>query len=125
MAHQMENGLYHVILTLHEDVTNYVATVRDGIIEGGDSVSCFSGTIRLDGNTFCIDMVIRKYAELDRYLPVFGAGPTRVTVQGSVTGTDVAFGTVTNAKCQGAIPQVELRRLRVARADETPDQAAA
>jgi hypothetical protein len=125
MAYQMENGLYHVTLTLHEDVTNYVAAIRDGIIEGGDSVSCFSGTIRFDGNGFCVDLIIRKYAELDRYLPVFGAGPTRVTIQGTVTATDAAFGTVTNAKCQGAVPQVELRRLRVARADETPDQAAA
>lgn len=125
MAHQMKNGLYHVILTLHEDVTNYIAAIRNGIIEGGDSVSCFSGTIRFDGNGFCADLIIRKYAELDRYMPVFGAGPTRVTVQGTVTASDAALGTVTNAKCQGAVPQVELRRLRFARADESSDQAAA
>lgn len=125
MANLMENGLYHVVLTLHEDVTNYVASIRDGIIEGGDSISCFSGTIRFDGNGFCADLIVQKYAELDRYLPVFGADPTRVMVQGTVTGAGAALGVVTNAKCQGAVPQVELRRLRVARADEAPDQAAA
>lgn len=125
MAKLMKNGLYHVILTLHEDVTNYVAAIRDGIIEGGDSVSCFSGTIRFERNSFSADLTIRKYAELDRYLPVFGNGPTRVTVEGTVTTANTALGMVTNAKCQGAVPQVELRRLRIARADESPDQAAA
>jgi hypothetical protein len=121
----MENGLYHVILTLHEDVTNYVASIRDGIIEGGDSISCFSGAIRFDGTGFHADLMIQKYAELDRYLPVFGTGPVRVTVQGTVMAAGVALGTVTNAKCQGAVPQLELRRLRLARDDEAPDQAAA
>jgi hypothetical protein len=121
----MENGLYHVILTLDEDVTNYVAAIRDGIVEGGDSISCFSGTIRFDGNSFQADLIIRKYAELDRYLPVFGSGPAGVMVQGTLTAADAATGTAACAQCPGAVAHVELRRLRFAGADESLDKAAA
>jgi hypothetical protein len=121
----MENGLYHVILTLDEDATNYVAAVRDGIIEGGDSISCFSGTIRFDGNSFQADLIIRKYAELDRYLPVFGTGPIRVMAQGTLTAADAAVGTATCTQCPGAVAHLELRRLRFAGADQSLDKAAA
>jgi hypothetical protein len=121
----MENGLYHVILTLDEDATNYVAAVRDGIIEGGDSISCFSGTIRFDGNSFQADLIIRKYAELDRYLPVFGTGPICVMAQGTLTAADAAVGTATCTQCPGAVAHLELRRLRFAGADQSLDKAAA
>ena len=121
----MENGLYHVILTLHEDVTHYVASIRDGLIEGGDSVSCFSGTISFEGDAFHAELVSTKYAELDGYLPVFGAGPARVTVRGTVTAADMAVGTATAEQCPDAMAQVELRRLRFAEAERPLDKAAA
>jgi hypothetical protein len=125
MAAPLENGLYHIILTLDEDVTNYVATIRDGIIEGGDRVSCFSGTIRFDANRFHADLITRKYAELDGYLPVFGTGPIRVTAQGTLTSAESATGTAVSARRPGVVAQVEMRRLRVARAEESPSRAAA
>ena len=121
----MENGLYHVILTLDADITNYVASIRDGLIEGGDSVSCFSGTIRFDGNAFVADLITRKYADLDRYLPVFGIGPTRVAVRGTLTAADAAIGTATCTECPGRAAQVELRGLRLVSADESLNKAAA
>lgn len=120
----MENGLYHVILTLQEDVTHYVAVIRDGMIEGGDSVSCFSGTVQFDGDDFRAELMSRKYAELDRYLPVFGTGPTRVTVQGTLTAADAAIGTATSEQFPH-VAQVELRRLRFADARQPLDKAAA
>lgn len=121
----MENGLYQVILTLHEDVTHYVAAIRDGLIEGGDSVSCFSGTICFEGDAFRAELLSRKYAELDGYLPVFGTGPARVTVQGTLIAPDAAIGTATAEQCPHAVAQVELRRLRFADVEQPLDKAAA
>lgn len=121
----MENGLYHLILTLDEDVTHYVAAIRDGLIEGGDSVSCFSGAIRFEGNAFRAELMSRKYAELDRYLPVFGPGPARVTVQGTVIAADAAIGTATSEQYPHGVAQVELRRLRFADVEQPLDKAAA
>jgi hypothetical protein len=121
----MENGLYHVILTVDEDVTNYVAVIRDGLIDGGDSISCFTGTIRFEGEGFHADLLIRKYAELDRYLPVFGSEPARVSVRGTATAPDTATGTASCERFPHIAAQVELRRLRFAGADDTLDKAAA
>lgn len=121
----MENGLYHVILTLQDDITHCVAAIRDGRIEGGDSVSCFAGTIRFEANSFQADLIARKYAELDRYLPVFGTEPVRVTVRGTLVAADAAVGTATAEPYPHAVAQVELRRLSFTDSEQSQDKAAA
>lgn len=121
----MENGLYHAILTLPDDVTNFVVSLRDGIIEGGDSVSCFSGTVQFKGDRFTAELFARKYAELDRYLPVFGLLPAKVTISGKVTGLDSAVGEATCSQPLRAVARVELRRLRFQSADPETDRQAA
>jgi len=107
----MENGLYHAIIKLPGDVTNFVATLIDGVIQGGDSVSCFAGTIRFDGDRFLAELTTRKYAELDRYVPVFGPTTASVTVQGKIVGRDAAVGVATSPQAPRVVADIEFRRL--------------
>lgn len=93
------------------DVTNYVATLKDGVIQGGDSISCFSGTIKFDGDQFVAELTTRKYAELDRYLPVFGPDPTNVTIRGRILGPDRAVGVATSPQAPKVVANIEFRYL--------------
>jgi hypothetical protein len=110
----MINGPYHVkIVSGGGDVTNCVAVLNEGIVQGGDSVTCFAGTIKFENEKFIAELNTRKYASLDDYEPIFGPHPAKVTVNGTTTAEDAAVGIATSPQAPGVAFHVELKYLHL------------
>jgi hypothetical protein len=110
----MINGLYQAIITLPGDVTNCVVALDSdkGILQGGDSITCFAGEFTIDGDKFTAHLTTRKYADLGGYQPIFGPKPAKVSVSGNVTNHESMIGEATSPSLPGVRAKVELRYLQ-------------
>jgi hypothetical protein len=118
----MLDGLYHAIVTQADDTTNCVMSIRDGLIEGGDSVSCFAGLVAFQGANFTAELIVRKYADLDHYLPMFGLQPVRVIIRGQITGNGTALGTATCNENPRVTATIQLQRLWLENFNHSEDE---
>tara|TARA_R100001132_G_scaffold25061_1_gene24907 strand:- start:280 stop:648 length:369 start_codon:yes stop_codon:yes gene_type:complete len=78
----LENGLYKVAFQTPLGEGYGVAVIRDGRIEGGDSMMFYRGTFQEDGDAFTANVQIGTHSQVPGMDSVFGVPEGSIELRG-------------------------------------------